>query len=94
MANTTTNHDAIQNWVHERGGVPATVEATAESEDGIGVLRIDFPHGGRNDNLSTISWENFFEKFEESKLAFLHEEKTSGGELSRFCKFIDRNQDQ
>ena len=94
MANTTTNHQSIQNWVHERGGVPATVESTAEPGDEIGILRIDFPHGDRNDSLSTISWQSFFEKFEESNLAFLHEDTTSGGELSRFCKFVRRDQSQ
>ncbi|EGF24650.1 hypothetical protein [Rhodopirellula baltica] len=93
MANTTTDHETIRNWVHERGGVPATVESTADSDEGIGILRIDFPHGGRNDTLSTISWDNFFNKFEESNLAFLHEDKTARGELSRFCKFIDREQE-
>ncbi len=90
MATTTTDHDMIRQWVQERGGVPATVESTADSDDGVGVLRIDFPYGDRNDELSTISWENFFAKFDESNLAFLHETETSGGELSRFCKFISR----
>ena len=93
MATTTTNHELIRNWVQERGGVPATVESTSESDDGIGILRIDFPHGSRNDSLSTISWDDFFGKFDEANLAFLHEQKTSDGELSRFCKFIDRSSD-
>lgn len=91
MASTTTDHETIRAWIHERGGVPATVEATADSSDGIGVLRIDFPYGDRNDNLSTISWDDFFTKFDEAGLAFLHDDKTSDGELSRFCKFVSRD---
>ncbi|TWU18804.1 hypothetical protein [Allorhodopirellula heiligendammensis] len=90
MATTTTNHQAIQNWIEERGGVPATVESTAATPDGVGVLRVDFPYGGRNDSLSTISWEDFFAKFDEAELAFLHEDETAEGEKSRFCKFVSR----
>ncbi|WP_404308503.1 hypothetical protein [Neorhodopirellula lusitana] len=90
MAATTTDHDSIKTWIEERGGVPATVESISETPEGVGVLRIDFPHGDRNDNLSTIAWEDFFAKFDEAELAFLHEDKTSQGDLSRFCKFIRR----
>ncbi len=91
MAETTTDHETIRRWVEDRGGVPATVEGTTSSADDVGVLRVDFPHGERNDELSTISWEDFFAKFDESGLAFLHEDKTSDGQLSRFCKFISRS---
>lgn len=90
MAKTTTDHQVIQGWVQERGGVPATVESTAEAPDGVGILRIDFPYGTRNDTLSTISWKDFFAKFDESELAFLHEDETAEGETSRFCKFVSR----
>lgn len=90
MAKTTTDHQTIQKWIEQRGGVPATVESTSDTPDGVGVLRIDFPYGDRNDSLSTISWEDFFAKFDEAGLAFLHEDETVDGETSRFCKFISR----
>ncbi|MCC9643222.1 hypothetical protein LOC71_13135 [Rhodopirellula sp. JC740] len=90
MAKTTTDHSTIQQWVQERGGVPSTVESTTRSDSDVGLLRIDFPHGGRNDELSTISWEDFFAKFEEAQLAFLHDDETAEGDVSRFCKFIQR----
>lgn len=32
----------------------------------------------------------FFDKFEKNKLGFLHQDETSGGELSRFNKFASR----
>jgi len=91
MANTTTDHATIREWIEARGGVPATVEDTADDKDSVGVLRIDFPHGGRNDRLSTISWDMFFDKFEAENLAFLHDERTSDDEVSRFCKFVSRS---
>ncbi|QEG39311.1 hypothetical protein [Roseimaritima ulvae] len=90
MATTTTDHSTIKNWIETRGGVPATVESTSETDDGVGVLRVDFPHGSRNDNLSTISWEDFFAKFDDAKLAFLYDDTTADGSLSRFCKFVSR----
>ncbi len=91
MATTTTDHQTIQDWIEERGGVPATVESTSETAEGVGVLRVDFPFGARNDRLSTISWEDFFAKFDDAGLAFLHDDKTANGETSRFCKFVSRD---
>lgn len=91
MAEVTTDHQQIREWIENRHGVPATVESTTSGKDDVGLLRVDFPAGSRDDALSTISWDDFFEKFEEKRLAFLHENKTAGGELSRFCKFVSRS---
>lgn len=44
---------------------------------------------GSEDALKAISWDEFFEIFEDRKLAFLYQDRTSGGE-SRFNKFISR----
>ena len=92
MANNTTDHDTIRKWVEDRGGVPATVESTADDSESAGLLRIDFPHGSRNDRLSTIPWEMFFEKFDSEKLSFLYEDKAANDELSRFCRFVRRDE--
>src|SRR5215218_8484348 len=70
--NTTTDHDEIRRWVEERGGKPATVKRTHQGEDA-GILRIDFPDGPEP-ALEEIGWEEFFEKFEEKQLAFLHQD--------------------
>jgi hypothetical protein len=56
-----------------------------------GVLRIDYPGFSGEERLEEISWEEFFDGFEKNKLAFLYQEKTSDGELSRFSKLIDRS---
>lgn len=91
MATTTTDHETIRNWIQERGGVPATVEGTAGEGEDAGILRVDFPDpGGDDGHLMTISWEEFFAKFDGAQLGFLHDEKTADGEISRFCKFISR----
>jgi len=63
MAKTTTDHTVIRQWIHDRGGVPATVEDTRGDSDGAGILRVDFPDPiGDDSNLTTISWDEFFEK--------------------------------
>lgn len=87
-SHTTTDHKTIQKWTEARGGKPATVKRTGDDEHP-GVLRIDFP-GGDEDSLEEISWNAFFEKFEESNLAFLYQEQTAGGEESRFFKLVSR----
>ena len=87
---TTTDHEEIRQWVEERGGHPARVKGTEKGKSS-GLLRIDYPGYSGDDRLEEISWDEFFEGFEENKLAFLYQEKTSDGELSRFSKLIDRN---
>lgn len=82
---TTTDHEEIKRWVEERGGRPATVKGTGEEA---GILRIDFPGYSGADSLEEISWDNFFQKFDESNLQFLYQEETSDGKQSRFSKFI------
>jgi len=88
----TTNHDEIKNWVEERGGKPARVKGTGD-DDSAGVLRIDYPGFTGEGTLETITWKEFFETFEESKLAFLYQEQTKDGEESRFSKLISRDSD-
>jgi hypothetical protein len=85
----TTDHSQIQAWVEKRGGKPATVKGT-DKKDNAGLLRIDFPGYSGKDTLEAISWDAFFEKFDESKLEFLYQEKTAGGKESRFNKFVSK----
>jgi hypothetical protein len=86
---TTTDHEEIRRWVEERGGWPAAVKDTGGKDDP-GLLRIDFPGYSGNQSLEKISWEDFFEKFEEKNLAFLYQDEKRDGEESRFFKLINR----
>lgn len=83
-ATTTTNHDEIRRWVEERDGRPARVAGVGDG----GILRIDF--GEPEGSLEEISWEEFFQIFEKNRLAFLHQDEVSGGQTSRFAKFVAR----
>lgn len=89
-SNVTTDHNEIQQWVEERGGHPARVKGT-EKGSSAGVLRIDYPGFSGEERLEEITWEEFFEGFEKNKLAFLFQEKTKEGKISRFSKLVDRN---
>ena len=84
MAETTTNHKTIQDWVSERGGHPARVKGT--EQDGCGILRIDYPGFSGEETLEAIEWDEFFQCFDDNELAFLYENEKN----SRFSKFVTR----
>jgi hypothetical protein len=88
QSKTTTDHEEIRRWVEERGGTPAHVSGTG-SDDDPGVLRINFddPGGEDDDRLEEISWEEWFQAFDENELAFLHQDEHD----SRFNKLISRD---
>jgi hypothetical protein len=83
-SDTTTDHDEIREWAETRDGHPAKVDTGGKG----GILRIDF--GEPEDNLQEISWDEFFQIFDENKLAFLYQDKTADGGNSRFNKFVNR----
>ena len=90
-AKTTTDHDEIRKWAEARGGRPAAVRST-HGKGGTGIIRIEFPDApnAKDDNLEEISWDAFFEKFDESDLALLYQEQTAKGERSNFNKLVGR----
>lgn len=87
-SHTTTDHDEIRQWAEERGAHPACVRGTGGKGD-TGMLRLNFP-GYTEENLQAISWDDFFEKFDERGLALLYQEKTARGQRSNFNKLVAR----
>jgi hypothetical protein len=85
-AKTTTDHKKIQKWVDDRGGKPSRVKGTGDKNDDGGLLRIDYPGYSGEGTLEEISWEEFFETFDENELAFLYQDEKD----SRFSKFVSR----
>jgi hypothetical protein len=77
----TRDHDEIRKWAEERDGHPARVKGTGGKREG-GLLRIDF--GEPEDSLEEISWDEFFEIFDERGVTFLY----SPEKKSRFNKFV------
>jgi hypothetical protein len=80
-ANETRDHEEIRKWAESRGGHPAVVKGTHGKKEG-GLLRIDF--GEPEDSLEAISWDEFFEIFDERGVTFLY----SPEKKSRFNKFV------
>jgi hypothetical protein len=84
---TTTSHEEIRQWAEARCGRPATVKGTEEGGSP-GLLRIDFPGYRGMHTLQEITWDEFFDKFDQAGLAFVYQEKTAAGNPSRFCKLV------
>ena len=85
----TSDHQIVKKWVEARGGIPVSVKGTSKSGE-TGLLRFQFPGYGKGESFDKISWEEFFQKFDEKNLALLYQEKTRDGKESRFFKFVAR----
>jgi hypothetical protein len=92
-SHTTTNHDEIRRWAEERGATPSCVRGTGDKND-IGMIRLDFPGYSGEGKLEPISWEEWFEKFDESNLALVYQAETASGERSNFNKLISRENEK
>jgi hypothetical protein len=86
MAEVTTDHETIRKWAERHGGKPAAVKRTHKDGD-VGIVRIMFPDApnSEHDALTEISWDEFFEEFDQRDLALLYENS------SMFSKIIGRD---
>ena len=86
MAETTTDRATIRQWADGHGGRPAAVTSTHKGGD-TGIIRIMFPDSPRSDHesLTEISWDEFFEEFEQRRLALLYDPK------GMFSKLVGRD---
>ena len=85
-----TDHDEIRRWAESRGAKPACVKGTGGGDD-TGMIRLDFPGYSGGDSLEHISWDDWFQKFDESELALIVQDKTAAGEKSNFNKLVSRS---
>jgi hypothetical protein len=89
-AKKTTDHEEIRQWAEQRNGKPASVAGTSKGDEDAGLVRIEFAEDGEDESLEEISWDEFFEKFEQKQLAFLYQDQKANGEPSTFNKFVVR----
>jgi hypothetical protein len=84
MANSTSDHDKIQRWAEKHGGKPAAVKRT-HRDDSVGIIRIMFPKvsQSKHEELEEISWDEFFEQFDDAGLVLLYEEDSNFNKLVR-----------
>jgi hypothetical protein len=87
---TLVERDEIRNWAEQRGGKPAAVNGTSRSDDDVGMIRIEFEGASGEGSLEPIEWDDWFEKFDDSNLALIVQDKTSDGEISHFNKLVAR----
>ncbi|HVL38631.1 MAG TPA: hypothetical protein VM328_04485 [Fimbriimonadaceae bacterium] len=89
-AKSTTNHEEIRKWAEERGGKPACVKRTGAKADDPGIIRINFPGYSGAGSLQEISWEEWFQKFDQNDLCLLYQDTTRTGDKSNFNKIVAR----
>jgi hypothetical protein len=82
-AKVTTDHRTIRRWAEALGGTPAVIQGTG-TDHSPGVLRFDFPDAPDSASLEHISWEMFFDSFDQHGLALLYRD----GE--RFNRLVSR----
>ena len=58
------------------------------------MIRLDFPGYSGEDSLQEISWDDWFDKFEESDLALVVQETTAEGQKSNFNKLVKRTAEE
>src|SRR4051794_3802622 len=85
-----TDHDEIQRWAEERKAKPAAVRST-ENEGDIGIIRLDFPGYSAEDSLEEVSWDEWFDQFDDRNLALVVQEDTANGKPSNFNKLVSRD---
>jgi hypothetical protein len=89
LSKTTQDHDEIRRWAEARHAIPCEVASTERGGEA-GILRFCFPNARNRNNaaLKEIDWDQFFEKFDETGLSMVYQEKTAGGSRSNFNKLI------
>ncbi|HEV2729600.1 MAG TPA: hypothetical protein VGV15_06175, partial [Terriglobales bacterium] len=89
-ARPLTEHDEIRRWAEERDSRPSRVRGTGVGED-VGMIRLDFPGYSGGESLEEISWDEWFEQFDERNLALMVQDETPGGETSNFNRLVSRD---
>lgn len=86
---TLTDHKEIRRWAEARDAMPACVRNTGRGKD-VGMLRLDFPGYSGAGSLEEITWDEWFDKFDDSNLALIVQNKTARGRRSNFNKIVGR----
>jgi hypothetical protein len=76
----TTEHTLLRSVIEEHGGYPAH-SPHSEGEGDRGLLRIGFRDG--DEDLKQLSWEEFFDEFDEKDLVGVYSTDGSGVEGDR-----------
>lgn len=83
MSKQTTNHDEIKKWAESQGMQPTAV-AEETTGDVTGLLRFSEGAPDTGSKLHSVTWDHFFDLFEQNDLALVHEAD------SKFNKIVSR----
>lgn len=89
----TTDNDEIRAWIEEHGGVPAVLKGVSEEggEESADMLHISFDQ--KDPNMEAMSWDEFFERLENERLALSYDDAAPTGALPEF-ELVDRDRAQ
>jgi len=86
---TMTDHEEIRRWAEARDAHPACVRGTGGKGD-TGMIRLDFPGYSGARKLQEISWDDWFQSFDDNNLALVVQDRTARGQQSNFNKLVGR----
>ncbi|MFC6906640.1 hypothetical protein ACFQGH_15700 [Halalkalicoccus tibetensis] len=83
----TTDHGTIRNWIESNDlAVARTAETARNRSGGLTVVT----EGRTDDSIKEVSWDEFFETFEDEGLAFVYRTETMGPEEQLYYEFVPR----
>jgi hypothetical protein len=82
MTGITIEHAQIMEWTQSRGGSPVIDKS---SDNVCPVIRFNSDGHG-----TQVSWDEWMSAFERGEWAFIYQDRTADGELSRSWKVIPR----
>jgi hypothetical protein len=85
----TTDHSEILKWAESQGAQPALVKDSASHYDP-GVLRIRIPGSDLGPRVENLSWDVFFQKFDEERLALVYSEEPHAVPEHTHAKLVRR----
>lgn len=85
----TVDHRRIRQWADDRKGRPVAVKYAGT--DPTATLRFEFGDRRVDPDVDELTWTDFFERFEDLRLAFVHERRGPAGERGEFHKFVPRD---
>ncbi len=86
----TDNLETIKKWAEERYGKPAFVQGIINEANAGEMMRIKFPGERTQESLKDVSWEVFFDIFEENNFDFLYLQEGPDGNQSLEYKFVPK----
>jgi hypothetical protein len=85
---TLTSHEDIKQWTEKRQGLPMAVESTLNDNKDGAVIRLAFSKDAKHHNgqLTSISWEKFFEIFDHNNLALIVSNNNDSDQFNKIVK--------